>query len=59
MKREEILEVLESLAKSNGRYYRLLSLIEEMPQQQYEATMELLEKQNFKDAVDLVMYFEC
>ena len=59
MKREEILEVLESLAKSNGRYYRLLSLIEEMPQQQYEATMGLLEKQNFKDAVDLVMYFEC
>lgn len=59
MEREEILEVLESLAKSSGRYYRLLSLIKEMPQQQYKATMELLEKQNFKDAVDLVMYFEC
>ena len=59
MKREEILEVLESLAKSNGRYYRLLSLIKEMPHQQYETTMELLEKQNFEDAVDLVMYFEC
>ena len=59
MKREEILRVLESLAKSSGSYCRLLSRIKEMPHQQYEATMELLEKQNFNDAVDLVMYFEC
>ena len=62
MKIKEIKETIKSLASSQGFYSRLLAsmeTMEEMFPQDYEKVVEELESQNFKNAVDLVMYFEC
>lgn len=58
MKRDGILETIKSLAQSQGMYGRLLSDLQNMPQELYNTVMADLEAQNFKDAVDLVMYIE-
>ena len=58
MKRDEILETIRSLAQSQGSYGRLLSDLENMPKELYNTVMADLEAQNFKDAVDLIMYIE-
>ena len=54
MKKEQILDVIKSLAKSQGFYGRLLEHINENP-----SYLDFLEKQNFKDSVDFVLYMEC
>ena len=62
MKIKEIKETIKSLANSQGFYGRLLASMETMekmfPQDYAELVVEL-ESQNFQNAVDLVMYFEC
>ena len=58
MKRDEILATIKDLAQSQGMYGRLLSDLQNMPQELYNTVMTDLEAQNFKDAVDLVMYIE-
>lgn len=58
MKRDEILETIRSLAQSQGSYGRLLQDLENMPKELYNTVMADLEAQNFKDAVDLVLYIE-
>ena len=58
MKRDEILETIRSLAQSQGSYGRLLQDLENMPKELYNTVMADLEAQNFKDAVDLIMYIE-
>lgn len=58
MKRDEILETIRSLTQSQGSYGRLLQDLEKMPKELYNTVMADLEAQNFKDAVDLVMYIE-
>lgn len=62
MKREEIMETIKSLASSQGFYGRLLASMETMEQifpNDYEELVTELESQNFENAVDLIMYFEC
>lgn len=62
MKMKEIKETMKSLASSQGFYGRLLASIETMEEmfpQDYEKLAEELESQNFENAVDLIMYFEC
>lgn len=59
MKRDEILNVIKSLARSQGFYGRLLQEINEMDEEQYDEFMGRLEAQNFSDAVELVIYIEC
>ena len=73
MKIEEIKSTIKSLASSQGFYGRLLAssqgfygrllasmeTMEEMFPQDYEEVVKELESQNFENAVDLVMYFEC
>ena len=54
MNKEQILNVIKSLAKSQGFYGRLLEHINENP-----SYLDFLEKQNFKDSVDFVLYMEC
>ena len=57
----EVIEVIHTLAKSQGFYGRLLYEIEdskENDKDKYERIKVTLEEQNFKDAVDLVLYFE-
>lgn len=51
MKRDEILEVLRSLAMGQGFYGRLLNSLD-------ENSLAYLEAQNFKDEVDLVLFLE-
>ena len=58
MKRDEILATIKDLAQSQGSYGRLLQDLENMPKELYNIVMADLEAQNFKDAVDLVMYIE-
>lgn len=58
MKRDEILENIKLLAKSQGYYGRLLETLETMEQESYNNIMDKLEQENFKDVIDLVMYFE-
>lgn len=57
MKKKEILNAIRSLAASQGFYSRLLiSLSSNEPDS--VAYLEYLEEQNFKDAVDLIMFLE-
>ena len=58
MKRDEILATIKDLAQSQGSYGRLLSDLQNMPQEMYNTIMADLEAQNFKDVVDLVLYIE-
>lgn len=62
MKREEILNAIKSLAKSQGFYGRLYERIMEVKEENEENFNEFmlqLENENFSDTLDLVMYFEC
>ena len=59
---EEIMDVIKGLAMSQGFYGRLLRALEELKNEdvhKYQDVVLELEGQNFKDALDVVMYFEC
>lgn len=61
MTREEILDTIKSLSHSQGFYQRIYDAMEELKQndpEQYELFMKNLEAQDFKDEVDLVLFFE-
>ena len=53
MNKEQILTTITMLAKSQGFYGRLLEHINEEP-----TYLDFLEKQNFKDSIDFVLYME-
>lgn len=58
---EEVVDVIEMLADSQGFYGRLLDeilYIEENKPKQYEVFKQIIEKQEFKDPVDVVLFFE-
>ena len=62
MKIKEIKETIKLLASSQGFYGRLLASMETMEEMflnDYEELVTELESQNFENAVDLIMYFEC
>lgn len=57
----EIIEVIRLLSHSQGFYERLLDRILDMKASDpdsFEGLRKELESQNFKDSVDVVMYFE-
>ena len=58
MSRQQILDTFRSLAKSQGFYGRLLDYIDSMDEGERDTYLLDLERQNFKDAVDLVLYLE-
>lgn len=58
MKREEILNTFILLSQSQGFYGRLLNLLDTMEVEKKEAFLTLLEGQNFKDMLDLIMWIE-
>ena len=61
MNREQIMETIRQLAHSQGsygRFYRDLCEMREEDPDRFEEVMTLLEEENFKDAVDLIMYLE-
>lgn len=58
---EEVIDVIEMLSYSQGFYGRLLDeimYIEENEPAKYEVFKEIIEKQEFKDPVDVVLFFE-
>ena len=58
---EEVVDVIEMLADSQGFYGRLLEeilYIEENEPNKYEVFKQIIEKQEFKDPVDVVLFFE-
>ena len=59
MKRKDIMEAIELLSGSQGFYSRLLDAILDLDEDRYNDLMDDLEKQNFKDVIDLVFFFEC
>lgn len=58
MNRKEIMATIEALAGFQGFYGRLLAGIRSMRHTDREMFFGTLEAQNFKDGMDLVMYFE-
>ena len=57
----QVIEVIKSLANSQGFYQRMLErilYIEANEPEQYESFKNEMESQNFKDAVDVVLYLE-
>lgn len=62
MKREQILNIIKELAKSQGFYGRLymdLLYCKNNHEDEYEEFMSVLESKNFNDPVDLVIFLEC
>ncbi len=58
---EEVVDVIEMLSYSQGFYGRLLEeilYIEENQPEKYEVFKQIIEKQEFKDPVDVVLFFE-
>jgi hypothetical protein len=58
---EEVVDVIEMLADSQGFYGRLLDeilYIEENEPDKYEVFKGFIEKQEFKNPVDVVLFFE-
>lgn len=53
MNRDEILNTIKSLASSQGFYGRLYEQLYDN-----DDSLEYLERQNFKDPVDLIMFLE-
>jgi hypothetical protein len=57
----QVLEVIKDLAKSQGFYSRLYERIEEMQKYDpfnFQTFKSIMEQQNFKDPVDIVLFFE-
>ena len=58
---EQVVDVVEMLSYSQGFYGRLLEeilYIEENEPEKYEIFKAIIEKQEFQDPVDVVMFFE-
>ena len=58
---EAVVDVIEMLADSQGFYGRLLEeilYIEENQPEKYEVFKQIIEKQEFKNPVDVVLFFE-
>lgn len=57
MNKKEILEMVKSLASSQGFYTRLYQYLSEGSEES-EEYLDMLEEKNFKDSVDLILYLE-
>ena len=58
---EQVVDVIEMLADSQGFYGRLLEeilYIEENKPEQFEVFKGYIEKQEFKNPVDVILFFE-
>ena len=54
MNKKEIMEAIEALAHSQGFYARLYDTLKKHPE-----ALEFLEKQNFNNPIDMIMFLEC
>ena len=61
MDREQIMQVIRNLAKSQGLYGRLLYDIQELQNnnpEEADRLFSVLEAQKFNDELDIILYFE-
>ena len=58
MNKQDILNAITELSYSQGFYGRILRQLNEMDKDQREEVLNELEKQNFRDPVDMVLFFE-
>lgn len=61
MKMNEIMATIKVLASSQGFYSRLyhnLNMIQATDENRFNAITSELEKQNFKDSIDVIYFFE-
>lgn len=58
MNKYEIMSTFRQLAKSMGFYSRLVNQLDSMDSNKKEEILIGLEKMNFKDSVDLILYIE-
>ena len=58
MNRTQIMNALRSLAGSQWFYGRLCNHIDSLDEESRDAFLGSLEKENFKDVVDLIMFIE-
>lgn len=56
---EQAIEIIKSLASSQGFYGRLLAEIKEFTEEQKEEFNKIIENAKLKDSVDFVMFIEC
>ena len=59
MTRDDILDAIRTLARSQGFYGRLLDAICEADDDARDEFLDTLEDQHFNDMLDLVMFLEC
>ena len=57
MTKQEILELVRTLASSKGFYTRLYQFLSEESEDS-EEYLSMLENKGFKDQIDLILYFE-
>lgn len=58
---EKVIEVVQMLSHSQGFYGRLLEeimYIQEYEPEKFETFKQIIEEQEFKDPVDVVLFFE-
>lgn len=58
LKKAQILEIIETLAKSNGYYSGLLATMNSAAPNERESFLEVLEAHQFRDAIDLIHHLE-
>lgn len=56
---DQVIGVIRSLAKSQGFYSRLYANILNFTKEEYETFKSAVERENFKEPIDVVMFFEC
>lgn len=59
MKAKDIIEVIKDLSQSQGFYGRILRDIKGLNAEDFREFCRVMEEQNFKDTLDVVMFFEC
>ena len=59
MNREQILDIILDLARSQGFYGKLYHDIIDADEDDRECFLNELEAQNFSNELDLIYYFEC
>lgn len=52
-------DTLDTFRNSQGFYTRLDNAVNDMEEEQFDYLSNELEKQNFKDTVDVVLWLEC
>ena len=59
MKAKDVINVIEELSYSQGFYGRLLRDIKGLNAEDFREFCRVMEEQNFRDSLDVVLFFEC